>query len=228
MVLWRGINLKKRKQAKVACWERSKWLTHHEWFHHGHINANLPQVSFPVVIWWIDLSTLLLSSLTHLVYCFYSFQPSLGHKSDRQRQKNSEKKGDANLFVQLSSAESLEANVIWGKKYEVRELGNGFLLFYGFSLTSDDSSFSCLHIRRKEWLPWQMLLWDVNWGAWGTCWVFPSPQEARLPAVCPITAEVQSQPVLSDTGRDGIIRSSEVLEMKQRFFLSSAIAQSKN
>lgn len=169
-------------------------------------------------------------SLTHLVDCFYSFQPSLGHKNDRQRQKNSRKKiGDVNLFVQLSSAESLEANVIWWKKYRIwsqrtwQWISSFLWIFFDFGWL-----IIFLSPHKAEWLPRQMLLWDVNWGAGGTCWVFPSPQEARLPAVCPITAEVQSQPILSDAGGDGVIRNSEVLEMKQRFFLSSAMAQNKN
>lgn len=93
-------------------------------------------------------------SLTHLVYCFYSFQPSLGHKNDRQRQKNSGVKKLETLICLFSfpllSPWRLTSSGGRNIEYEVRELGNGFLLFYGFSLTSDDSSSSCLHIRRND------------------------------------------------------------------------------
>lgn len=144
------------------------------------------------------------------------------------RELRKKKVGEANLFVQLSSVQSLEANVISWKEYRIwsqrtwQWISSFLWIFF-------DSGWLMVFLspHKAEWLPWQMLLWDVNWGAGGTCWVFTSPQEARLPAVGPITAKVQSQPVRSDAGTDDVIRSSEVLEMKRRFFLSSGIAQSK-
>lgn len=144
------------------------------------------------------------------------------------RELRKKKVGEANLFVQLSSVQSLEANVISWTEYRIwsqrtwQWISSFLWIFF-------DSGWLMVFLspHKAEWLPWQMLLWDVNWGAGGTCWVFTSPQEARLPAVCPITAKVQSQPVRSDAGTDDVIRSSEVLEMKRRFFLSSGIAQSK-